>query len=83
MNHVSRAYKRAVATECITKINTPSDKQQPFHCLQPNNMLFVYEGRHNKAKVKKKKISWAAATHSTFILLIQYFMWSFGVLQLW
>lgn len=32
MKHVSCAYKRA--TECITKINTPFNKQQPFHCLQ-------------------------------------------------
>lgn len=48
MNHVSCAYKRAVATKCITKINTPSDKQQPFHCLQRNNALFVYEGLRNK-----------------------------------
>lgn len=26
--------QRAVATKCITKINTPLNKQQPCHCLQ-------------------------------------------------
>lgn len=67
MKHVSCAYKRAVATECITKINTPSDKQQPFHCLQQNNTLFVYEGLHNKAKVEKNQLD-CSKTLNVFLI---------------
>lgn len=67
MKHVSCAYKRAVATECITKINTPSDKQQPFHCLQQNNTLFVYEGLHTKAKVEKNQLD-CSKTLNVFLI---------------